>query len=291
MERPEAVRGAHLRNRIPLVDDAVRSRRSQALIKAQQRWHVPRDRIRFAATEFFGRVGQISIYEVLDARARVAVRHRTRDVGIFDEIFVGDMYLPPPAIAAALRDRPPKSVLDLGGNIGLFGAYALALWPSATITSVEPDPANLLVLERCIAANATSRWTAIAACAAAQAGTANFSGGRFADSAIALSGDPVTAQVAMVDAFSLLDDADFAKIDIEGGEWDLLLDPRFAEAHPTVIVLEWHERGCPTDDPFATASEAMHEAGYEVICDAPDPSYTYGMLWAWRPALTGDPYG
>jgi FkbM family methyltransferase len=255
------------------------------MINAVKRWPVPGDRTRFAAAELFGPAGRLLIHEVLDGRARVALRHKTRDVGIFDEIFVGHVYEPPPVIAAALHERPPQRVLDLGGNVGLFGAYALARWPSATITSVEPDPANLQVLERCVAANATSRWTVVAAYAASQAGTVAFSGGKFADSTMALDGDLVTAHVAAVDAFGLLDDADFVKIDIEGGEWDLILDPRFTDAHPAVIVIEWHERGCPTDHAFKTASGGLRRAGYEVAGEEP-VGYNYGTLWGWKPTST-----
>lgn len=280
--KPEAVRGARLRKHVPCVDDAIRSRYAQLVIKAIRRWPVPGDRARFAAAELFGPRGRVLVHEVLDGRARVALRHRTRDVGIFDEIFVWHTYEPPPMIAAVLNERPPRRVLDLGGNVGLFGAYALARWPSATITSVEPDAANLPVLERCVAANATSQWTVIAACAASQRGTVPFSGGKFADSTIALDGEAVTAQVAAVDAFGLLSNADFVKIDIEGGEWDLILDSRFKDARPDVIVMEWHERGCPTDDAFTTASDALRRAGYHVAGEAPLGD-NYGMLWGWKP--------
>ena len=202
----------------------------------------------------------------------------------FDEIFVGDRaYEPPSAVAIRFRDRPPTKVLDLGGNVGLFGVHALARWPAATITSVEPDAENLPLLGRCVEVNnATARWRIIAACAASEAGVVAFSGGRLADSAIALDGEAVTGHVVAVDALELLLDADFAKIDIEGAEWELLLDERFAASAPSVLVMEWHQRGCPMQDGYQAARDILRRAGYDVEAEPPLVDGC-GTIWAWKP--------
>ena len=56
--------------------------------------------------------------------------------------------------------RPLRAVLDLGGNIGLFGVYVMGRWPGASVRSFEPDPTNLPILNRVIAANALGgRWS------------------------------------------------------------------------------------------------------------------------------------
>ena len=287
---PERIRWAGLRRRVPLLDSTIRARGTQAVIRAARRWPAVQEPARFTAAELFGPRGRAQVHQVI--AGRVVLRHRTRDVEIFDEIFVGaSSYEPPPAVAAALHDRPPKRVLDLGANVGFFGVYALGRWPSATITSVEPDPANLPALMRCVAVNdAAGHWRVIAACAASRPGVVAFSGGRFADSAIALDGEAATDQVAAVDAFELLADADFAKIDIEGGEWDLLLDPRFVHAAPPVVVMEWHERGCPTDDAYATAFDVFRGAGYQVEGEAL-LGYPSGLIWAWKASATAPSEG
>ncbi len=219
----------------------------------------------------------------------MVLRHRTRDIEIFDEIFVGiSSYEPPPAVAMLLRDSPPNRVLDLGGNVGLFGVYALASWPTATITSVEPDPRNIRLLIRCVEANrATAGWKVITACAACQPGVVAFAGGRFADSAIAVSGERATDHVGAIDALELLREADFTKIDIEGGEWDVLLDPRFPAVAPAVLAMEWHEHRCPTEDAYLTVLSVLHQAGYAVHAPRPGLGYDYGLVWAWRPRLPG----
>ena len=272
-----------LRRRVPILEPLIRALGTQPVTRAAMRWSVVNDPIRFTLAELFGPRGRAQVHQVKDGR--VVLRHRTRDTDVFDEIFVGNRgYAPPPAVAARFHDRPPERVLDLGGNVGLFGVFALARWPAATITSVEPDPENLPLLARCVEANgAGGRWTVIAACAMSQPGVVAFSGGRFADSAIALQGEVVTDHVVAVDAFGLLREADLAKIDIEGAEWDLLLDPRFAAAAPPVVVMEWHQRGCPTENAYSTALDAFRRAGYEVEGEPPPPGHIYGTIWAWRP--------
>ncbi|MGA2758046.1 MAG: FkbM family methyltransferase [Solirubrobacteraceae bacterium] len=275
---------AWLRNRVPVIDHAVSVLGTKPVVKAAMRWSTVKEPIRFNAAELFGPRGRVQVRRIRDGR--VVLRHRTRDIDIFDEIFVGNLgYEPPSAVALQFRDSPPRRVLDLGGNIGLFGVYALARWPGATVTSVEPDTDNLPLLTRCVALNdAAARWTIIAACAATEPGVVAFSGGRFADSAIALAGEAVTDQVVAVDALALLSEADFAKIDIEGSEWALLGDQRFAASAPAVLVMEWHQRGCPSGDPLEAAVDLLRRAGYEVEGEPTPAGQTYGTLWAWRPA-------
>jgi FkbM family methyltransferase len=274
---------ARLRKHVPIVDDVVRVLGTKPVVRAAVRWNTVKEPMRFAAAELFGPRGRLRVHEI-DAGS-VVLRHRTRDIDVFDEIFVGNRaYEPPSPVAIHFRDRPPARVLDLGGNVGLFGVDALARWPAATLTSVEPDAENLPLLGRCVEVNeATARWRIIPACAASQAGVVAFSGGRLADSAIALDGEAVTVHVVAVDALQLLSDADFAKIDIEGAEWDLLLDQRFAVSAPDVLVMEWHQRGCPMSDGYQAAFDILRRAGYEVEGEPPSAGQDYGTIWAWKP--------
>ena len=46
-------------------------------------------------------------------------------------------------------------------------------------------------------------------------------------------------------------EADLVKIDIEGGEWPILTDPRFAQLPTPALVIEYHPAGCPGPDPQA----------------------------------------
>ncbi len=274
---------ARVRKRVPAVDDAVRRVGASPLVRAAVRWRAVKQPLRFALAELFGPRGRVQVHQVQDGR--VVLRHRTRDIDVFDEIFVGNRaYEPPAAVATRLLECPPTTVLDLGGNVGLFGVSAIALWPATTVTSVEPDTANLPLLNRCIEVNdATGRWKIIAACAATEAGVVPFSGGRLADSAVALEGEAVTYRVIAVDALNLLADADFAKIDIEGAEWDLLLDERFAASAPDVLVMEWHQRACPMQDAYQGVVEILRRVGYEVEGERPPTGEDWGTIWAWKP--------
>jgi len=192
-------------------------------------------------------------------------------------------------VAAILDDaRPGPRVLDLGANTGLFGAHVLREHPSASITAIEPDPANLAVLRRTIAANrAHQHWRVLAACAANEDGRAAFAAGRFGHSRVD-AGAAGAIDVCAIDVVPLLEQADLVKMDIEGSEWQVLLDPRFPSSAPPALVLEWHEQGLEGGDARATALGALAGAGYEVLADPRGP-YAFGMAWGWRPPAGGEP--
>ena len=65
----------------------------------------------------------------------------------------------------------------------------------------------------------------------------------------------------MVDVMAQIADADLVKIDIEGGEWMLLEDPRFADSPPGALVFEYHPRFCPSGDPRERAESLLAAAG------------------------------
>jgi len=201
----------------------------------------------------------------------VLLRHNTPDLAVLDEVFAARIYVPP-------RPLPrPRRILDLGGNVGLFGAWALARWPAAEITSVEPDPCNLEVLQRCVAANAGA-WRVVPAAAATRDGELAFTAGRFACSALSEEG---AVTVPAVDVLPALAEADLAKVDIEGGEWDLLASPRLAAAGPRSLVLEFHPHRCPGPAPADAAVALLGAAGYAVDA-VRTRADGVGMLWAFR---------
>lgn len=89
-------------------------------------------------------------------------------------------------------------------------------------------------------------------------------------------------EVDTVDVFPYLERVDLAKIDIEGGEWAIVGDPRFRELGVPTIVLEYHSDQAPAADPRAASLKAVREAGYEArVVDEFGPDQ--GMIWAWRP--------
>ncbi len=245
---------------------------------------------------------EIHGYRLRENGLLVNIRHGTGDVVTLGEVFHDHQYTPTPEIDAALGEV--TSVLDLGANIGLFGAFAAARWPHAEIVAFEPDPANAELHERTIAVNGLQqRWRLVRAAAAAAPGRAEFVSGGVALSHLAdarerdpgeddqagddangerelLSG-AVTIDVELHDIVAELGATDLLKMDIEGGEWAILGDARFREHPPRAVVLEYHPRFCPGDDPASAAETALAQAGLRVqsIWRGADG---HGMLWAWR---------
>jgi FkbM family methyltransferase len=174
-------------------------------------------------------------------------------------------------------------ILDLGANVGLFGAFAATRWPGSEILAFEPDPTNAVLHHRVIEMNGLqARWRLRRAAAGTEAGEASFVAGEIALSHLAGAGEVAGAiEVSVEDVMPHLAGADLLKMDIEGGEWAILSDPRFRESPPRALVLEYHPRSCPAPEPRGTAESLLRGAGLSVqsIWHRDDG---HGMLWAWR---------
>lgn len=267
----------------PRLRAAVKSPAAQALIQAQRAARVTRPSAGFLAAEL-ARRGGVGRYRLRDGSAVVYLRHGTRDVHILNEIFGGtggELSYEPPAKVATWLDGGPIRILDAGGNIGLFGLYALRRWTVAALRSYEPDPENAALLRANIAANQGS-WDMEQVAVSNARGTLRFAAGRCADARAALDGE-VSIDVPAVDLFGEDHDVDLLKLDIEGGEWAILTDPRLATLAATAIVMEWHQHLCPEPDPHAAARRLLVGAGYEIVQDEPAEHGRNGVLWAARP--------
>jgi FkbM family methyltransferase len=237
-----------------------------------------RERRRFAVNEL-RREPVTAVYRLRGSGVAIALRHHTGDVLVLDEIFSQREYEPPAEVQPALLGLRSPTVVDLGANIGLFGAWVLGRYPDATIHAVEADPSNAAVHRRTIEANDLGdRWQLVEGFASTQAGVVRFAGGEYATSHA--GGGEGAINVRTVDVFPELAGADFVKIDIEGAEWEVLADPRFAALRPRVLVLEYHQDGCPGPDPARAAEEALRSASLEVVHGALKPQFGAGILWA-----------
>lgn len=280
-------RAAHLRGAHQLVTH----RRVEPLVSTAIRARLVHDSALFFAREA-ARRRVTATYRLREAPSvSVVLRHGTPDVEAFDEVFVQRIYTAPREVEDALSalSRAPR-VADLGANVGLFGAWARARWPGASIVAFEPDPFNAAVLERTIAANG-GEWTLLAACAGEAAGEVAFAAGRFATSR-AVSGELAfeapergVIEVPVLDCYPYLETADLVKIDIEGGEWPILADPRLRDLPARALALEYHPEGSPRPtDARRAATALLQDAGF-VVRDVPTAAPPgYGSLWAWRPS-------
>lgn len=102
--------------------------------------------------------------ELLPLRVRmlpgrcVWVRCGTSDYRTLDEVFRFRVY---ESVVAAIP--PCRTVIDLGGNIGLAARYFTAVYPDCQIVSVEPDAENQELFRRNMASVPVSRWRLIPA--------------------------------------------------------------------------------------------------------------------------------
>jgi FkbM family methyltransferase len=233
----------------------------------------------FALRELL-RVHAIRVYRLAGSGLKVTIRHRTADPVTLGEVFHERDYVPLPELATRLA--APARIVDLGANIGLFGVFAADRWPGARIEAYEPDPANVAVHRHTIEVNRLAdRWTLIEAAAGAREGTLRFLAGQASLSRAVDDSHPSAIDVPVRDVMERLAGADLVKIDIEGGEWEILADPRFAGAPPRAVVLEYHPHLCPGADARRTATELLGAAGLTVAELKRLPG-GHGMLWGWR---------
>ncbi len=177
-------------------------------------------------------------------------------------------------------------MLDLGANIGLFGVFVLERFTPAELTAVEPNPANVHLLELTASANADAAWKIVAAAAHSHQGSVPFVLSEHSLSHIPDTGAEFDVEVPAVDALPLLAWSDLAKIDVEGAEWALLADRRFETSGPPLLVLEYHPHLCPSRRPREAVQMHLERLGYDVqvVSERRDG---YGVVWGRRDIDSG----
>jgi len=251
-----------------------------------RRWYFPlraaalvKPSLRFALFELLRREATRP-YVLRESGLTAHVRHPLNDMWVVDEIYVQRVYEPPREVLDRIEalGRPPR-ILDLGGHAGLFALFALGRFAGSTVTSVEPNPDNARVLEASRQAGGlTDRWRLVRAAAGVADGTARIAGLSF----LTQLDEGGSVEVEMRDALPLLDEADVAKIDVEGGEWPLLADERLARAGVRAVVLELHDDGDGGTAYRERACSLLREAGFTpgpLFDERPDTA----CIWAWRP--------
>ena len=98
---------------------------------------------------------------------------------------------------------------------------------------------------------------------------------------MAFSEQPVPGSIPAIDIFEHLFGADFVKMDIEGGEWPILADPRLADLGPMTWVIEFHRAGAPSLPAHEAARSLFEAAGFTVGHEELN-YWGHGTLWAWK---------
>src|SRR5262249_32608736 len=138
-----------------------------------------------------------------------------------------------------------RQVVDLGGNVGLSCIFWLAKFPNCRIDVFEPHPGHVAQMKTNLSLNGwTDPVTVHAAAAGTAPGTMQLCDRGSGSSLLYARPGEAVIDVPIVDTFAIVGgrDIDVLKIDIEGGEYALLEDPRFADLKVRHLILEWHQR-------------------------------------------------
>lgn len=199
------------------------------------------------------------------------------DYGVAYEIFVHEYYNDHDLFN---RDRV-KLVVDLGANVGFSVLYFLHRYPSCRVIAFEPHPRHAAQATRnLILDGSRSRVELHMNAAGAKTRSMNLSD-QMSSSSLIDNGAADTISVEVLDIFPILQDKliDILKIDIEGGEYEILDDPRFEDLDIGAIVMEWHLRGDAQEEKF-WCQDRLRNLGFSI--DEIFTETSHGMFWARR---------
>lgn len=185
---------------------------------------------------------------------------------IYKEIFVFGAYESPEPVAKGAR------ILDAGAHIGLASMYFLHRYPGATLTTIEANPATADVVQQNLAPWG-SRVHLIKAALSDQDGEASF---------FVTTDNPVNVNASMtnrntgdaavtelrvkcLDVAHLFESGGFAfaKIDIEGGEYQVLKFEKFSPETVRAMVIEFHDLDTRRHE-FREIVDLLVERGYAI---------------------------
>ena len=199
------------------------------------------------------------------------------DYGVAYEMFVHDYY----DDRGRYSTDKVRLVVDLGANVGYSVLYFLHKYRGCRVIAFEPHPRHAAQVERNLVLDG-SRGRVEFHATAAGAATRTM---RLTDrqSSSSLTGDESSGTIPVVveDIFPLVAGKriDILKMDMEGGEYEILADRRFSELDVDAIVMEWHSRGGGLADK-RWCEERLRGLGFAIDDIFTRPSY--GMFWATR---------
>lgn len=181
-----------------------------------------------------------------------------------ESVFETRYHIPPPM-------PTPRTVLDLGANIGLTAAHYKTLWPEATVWMLEPNPANMNL------ARINAPACVPIPCAVAPRSRVywlreeGLSADAYTLGEDGEEGGRLVFGVGLADLISILRGVDFCKMDIEGTEWEVLDQLDGIER----LLVEFHDE--PRDYPsiLERGLAALSEQGFKVKHHSPHPAAVF----------------
>ncbi|EON75869.1 hypothetical protein ADIS_3760 [Lunatimonas lonarensis] len=154
------------------------------------------------------------------------------------EIFVHEVYRFDSQLEAPV-------ILDAGANIGISALYFVRKYPGAEIVCVEPNPKAVTYLKKNITANNLSNIHINEVALGADTGFGSLveSPNSLLNTTVNVSALPTPIPVVALTSLMEKHSVDLMKLDIEGGEWEVLnhwLDLKSGLPCPREILVELH---------------------------------------------------
>lgn len=197
-------------------------------------------------------------------------RPGTSDRRAIDDARTGRYHLPPEGMPV------PRTVLDLGANIGATAAHYRALWPEALIVAVEMDEGNRSVLIE------NFEGPVLGYAVGSVNGRRSYDTSRGEEGYRLGPGKGKAVGIHLYDVLAAVGDdrvCDFVKMDVEGAEWEILseIEGRPGERWRGLVkhlLIELHG-DASSGALVARATRLLGDAGYVVERHAPHPAAVY----------------
>lgn len=183
---------------------------------------------------------QVNVKGVSDG---IRLRSHTTDISVLSELIVADGYEP----VLKWIESPPRTIFDLGANIGLASLWFLSRYPEASVIAVEPERGNASVLRENLSANERV-LRVYEACIGGHERevTLDSSQGEWGNRLVEIAGDSsaeYTVPVITMDRViqeNGIESIDLLKCDVEGAEVEMFEDCRSWISKVGLAVVECH---------------------------------------------------
>ena len=169
----------------------------------------------------------------------------------------------------------PRTIVDVGGNVGLFACFARERFPAAAIHVYEPAPATAAYARDNTAHPLTTLFVEGVAAESGRANLVELDSSNLARTEPSADGALVLTGFATV-LERIGGRIDLLKVDCEGAEWDFMRDAALFEAVGT-IRMEYHLTDGRTLDDLYTLARGIGFAVVRLV-----PNQGFGIAWLER---------
>jgi FkbM family methyltransferase len=191
----------------------------------------------------------------------------------FMQIFYHDCYG-----LGALAKRP-ASILDVGGNVGIFSVVARHYFPAAVIHCYEPNPSLAEILTSHLSPLGVRLFPEAVG---RRSGRIKFEAGEDSlHSVVETGAGGNIVQASLSAAIDRIGGAvDLLKLDCEGSEWEILQDVA-AMSRVNHLTMEYHLWAKPGST-LRDMEALLTCSGFRITFQESDPGTTWGLLRAAR---------